>query len=124
MPVIRGASGFTKLEDNKLVIADSYRLPLGEVNVDLVLSWLAACAARKIIEETGFRPLEVRIDAYADIDKLLEGAEEIEYLLVVAVYPKGVEAPSGEEVLKAVFKCPVVSLFREKIKGALIERKG
>ncbi len=124
MPIIRGASGSARLEGDRLAVAGSYRLPLSEVNVDLVLSWLAACAARKIVEETGSRPLEVRVDAYADLDKLLEGVEEIEYLLVVAVYPEDAKAPSGEEVLGAVLKCPIVSLFREKIKGALVERRG
>ncbi len=124
MPLVRGASGSARFRGGEIELSNGSRLSFNDVNVDTVLSWLAACAARKIVEETGIAPFEVRFDAYVDLDKLLDGKEEIEHLLVVAVYAAGVEErPREDEVLKAVLKCPVIALFREKIKGVLIESR-
>jgi len=116
MPMVKGAVGAVRVSEGSVKPPNCPPLPLSDVNVGLALSWLAACAARKLVEELGVEPVEVRMEAYVDLDKLLDGREEIEYLLLSAVYPASGRVPGEDEVLSAALKCPLIGLLREKIR--------
>lgn len=99
------------LEDKALV--GGKEIPLEDLNPTLMMSLIAACLGKKVKEATGSELVEVKIEVYADIDKILDGREEIEYI-EVKVRSKG----PREEILKGVDSCPVFGLVdRVRIKS-------
>jgi len=112
MPVImRLVEGSARIEGGKARVGGAgIELPKEDVNVELVLSAVAACIARRVSEAAGSSRVEVYVSAYGDLDKVLEGKEEIEYLEVVV---KGVCGDGGEEALRrGVEACPIYGLLK------------
>jgi hypothetical protein len=92
------------------------RLALEEVNVSSALSMLAACMAKKALEALGGSGrVEVAIHYYADIDKVLDGREEIEYLEIEVVGSGG--GCSEDALREGVSRCPLYGLLRERVRG-------
>ncbi len=104
----------SSLEEDR-VRASWLELDLAKVNVELVLSLLGACMARKVKEGTGVGRVKIVVKAYGDIDRILEGEESIEYLefTVEASCTGGVGV---EDVRRAAEECPVYGLIKGYVK--------
>ncbi len=93
------------------------------INVEFILSAMAACAAKKVKEATGASVVEVAVKVYADVEKLLEGEEEIDHFRM-EVALRGVEAKASSAVArKAVFECPIVKIVKDKIREVVVTLK-
>lgn len=116
MPVVR--IGEARAEAGPEGARASGRLiPLSEVNVESALSAMAACMAKKALESVASGRVEVAIHYYADIDKILEGREEIEYVEVEVVGSGG--GCSEEKLRSGVESCPLFSLIEAKVKKVI-----
>ena len=115
MPVIAKVLEAGASAGRDTVKASGLELALDKVNVELVFSMVAACMAKRALEKAGAESVEVKIDVYADIDKVLEGKEEIEY---IEVEVKGLckdPRATSEDLKREATECPVFKLIKEKV---------
>jgi len=117
-PVIPVLEAEARLLRDGAVHLKERKMSLDEVNVESIMELLAACVCKMIARETGCKEASARVRVYSDLDKLVEGREEIEYLEVEIRVPKGCAGP--EEARRAAAKCPIISLLGEKIKNIRI----
>lgn len=83
------------------------------VNVDMVLSALATCFTRSIVETLNPASLEVLVELYEDLDALLDGRlDEIEQLHVRIK----IGSDSRDYVERALERCPFYNMLKSRIK--------
>ncbi|MCE4610617.1 MAG: hypothetical protein F7B17_01435 [Desulfurococcales archaeon] len=114
MPVIAKVLEAGASAGRDRIKASGLELAPDNVNVELVFSIVAACMAKKALEKSGAESVEVKISVYADIDKILEGKEEIEYLEVEV---KGLckdPRVSSEDLKRGAIECPIFKLIEDK----------
>ncbi|GBF09462.1 hypothetical protein apy_11870 [Aeropyrum pernix] len=120
MPVIKffEAKSLVDAEKGKAVVEGGREFELATLNPSFMLSMLSACIGKKVAENAGVDKVSVSIEAYVDVDKLLEGKEEIEHIVV------RISAPAPEEdVLKGVENCPVFKLIdKSRVKDVVVEK--
>lgn len=116
-PVIPVLEAEARLREGSVHLKER-KLSLDEVNVESIMELLAACACKMIAKETECKEASVRVKVYSDLDKLVMGKEEIEYLEIEVRVPYG--CMDREEARRVVEKCPIIPLLREKIKDIKI----
>jgi len=96
------------------VLVNEEYVPVDEVNVSAFLGVAAGCAARKILSLLpGLDSIVVALAAMGSVE-----AEEIRWL-EATIRARG--RVSGEEVLDAFWRCPIMRLLREKIRDVRVE---
>ena len=124
MPVIMKVIEAKATATPDKIDASGLELPPDKVNLEFILSMAAACIAKKALEESGAESVEVRISVYADIDKILEGDEEIEHIEVeVEGYCKDPRVYE-EDLKRGALKCPILKLIEGKVARIIVECRG
>ena len=121
MPVIMKVMEAKATARPDKVNVHGFELTPDKVNVEFILSVMAACIAKKALEESGAERVEVKISVYADIDKIVEGDEEIEYLEVeIKGYCKDPRIYE-EDLERGALKCPILKLIGGKVSRIMAE---
>ncbi|BAN90806.1 hypothetical protein [Aeropyrum camini] len=119
MPTIKffEAKSLVDSKAGKAVVEGDREFELATLNPSFMLSLLSACIGKKVAENASVDRVSVSIEAYVDIDKLLDGSEEIEYIVI------RIRAPAPREVvMKGVENCPVLRLIdKSKVKDVIVE---
>ena len=120
MAEIVGAEGEATYDvDRKVIDLGNIAISAEDMGVPFFLNVLSACIAKKVSQILGIDSgvINCRLKAYTDLDKIVEGREEIEYFTVELSLPG---SWTKEEIINAVSKCPIASLLWDRIKDIKI----
>lgn len=84
------------------------------INVDSVLSIIAACFARSIVEKLNIKEVSVRVELQEDLDALLDGDVDKVESLKILVKVANVDRDAIE---KALAGCPFYGMLRGKVRA-------
>jgi len=108
--------GGARRGSTSVLVNDEY-VPMDEVNVTAFLGVAAGCSAKKILSLLpGLESVVVALAAMGSIE-----AEEIRWL-EVSIRAKG--RVTGEDVIGAFWKCPIMRFLRDKIRDVRVEVEG
>ncbi len=121
MPVViaRGQGSYDSIKN--VSSFSGIQVSADRMGVDLVLSAMAACVAKKVSSLLGLERVEAVIEAYTDAEGLLEDEPPIRFLELTVLVPPGVEE---DKVRDAARRCPVLGLALDKVRNIRVGRLG